>query len=548
MAKHDTHTPACSETECSNHAARTGRRRNTLIIGCVAVVLIIAAAAFWLFSNYIFVCGGFYPRGEDIDLRGKTISVEQYQTAAAEYPELHIYWDIPIGGERYDCSAESIAVGDFSVDEIGNFAFFDDLKSVDGSAASCYGALAALREAMPGVNVSWAVRIGGDEFPDDATEIIIDVSTSYAQLSDLLPYLPVLERVDLRSAELEPENAVELLEEAFPDVDFLYYVTVCGQTLSNDVTEISLPGADAAQLAELTAAGDRFLRVETIDLGDNLYEADDIIALRQAYDGARVLCRLSFYGVETASDAGELDLSGIEISDTSDVDKAVAAMADLKKIIMSDCGIPNEEMDALNKKFDDVRVVWTVYVKDYPCRTDAVDFCISRITSHYGDITNEMVDPLKYCTDIVTLDLGHMAFNDISFVENMTHLKYFIIGDTLTDDLSPLQNCYELYYLEMFITRVRDLTPLLDKTSLKHLNISYVDLDDYTQLFQMTWLERLWYVNAPLTNPKRQEIIDALPNTEVAFYSPDGSSVDRGWRYNDSYFEMRDNLGMAYHV
>ena len=41
---------------------------------------------------------------------------------------------------------------------------------------------------------------------------------------------------------------------------------------------------------------------------------------------------------------------------------------------------------------------------------------------------------------------------------------------------------------------------------------------------------------------------DALPNTEVAFSSPDGSSVDRGWRYNDSYFEMRDNLGMAYHV
>ena len=100
------------------------------------MVLIIAAAAFWLFSNYIFVCGGFYHRGEDIDLRGKSISVEQYQTAAAEYPELHIYWDIPIGGERYDCSAESIAVGDFSVDEIENFAFFDDLKSVDGSAAS----------------------------------------------------------------------------------------------------------------------------------------------------------------------------------------------------------------------------------------------------------------------------------------------------------------------------------------------------------------------------------------------------------------------------
>ena len=548
MEKNDTHMPEHCEQKQSSRAARSGKHRNVLIIGCVASVLVIAAAAFWLFSNYIFVCGGFHPKGEDIDLRGKTISVEQYQNAAAECPEQHIYWDIPIGGQRYDCTAESIAVGDFSLEEIPNFTFFDELKAVDGSAASCYEALMALREALPQTEVSWVVRIGADEFPDDAEDIVIDVPTSYTQLSDLLPYLPALERVDLRNAELTPENTAKLLAEEFPEVEFVHYVTVCGQQLSSDVAEISLPGASSAQLAELCAAGEQFTSVEKIDLGENLYEADDIIALRQAFNDAAVLCRLNFYGVETASDAEELDLSGIQISDTSDVDKAVAAMCSLQKIIMSDCGIPDEEMDALNKKFDDVRVVWTVYVKGFGCRTDADNFCISRITSHYGDITNEMVEPLKYCTDMVTLDLGHMYFDDISFVENMPHLKYFIIGDTHTDDLSPLQNCYELFYLEMFITRVTDLTPLLDKTSLKHLNISYVELDDYTQLFQMTWLERLWYVKSSLSLEEQQALRDALPNTEISFYSVDDSSVDRGWRFNYSYFDMRDNLGMSYHV
>lgn len=548
MEKHETHIPEHCEQKQGSQAVRSDKHRNVLIFGCVAAILVIAAAAFWLFSNYIFVCGGFHPKGEDIDLRGKTISVEQYQNAAAEYPELHICWDIPIGGQRYDCTSKSIAVGDFSMEEIANFAFFDDLQAVDGSAASCYDALMALREAMPRTEVSWVVRIGADEFPDDAADIIIDVPTSYAQLSDLLPFLPGLERVDLRNAELTPENTAQQLAEEFPNVEFVYYVDVCGQQLSSDVTEISLPGVSSAQLAELTAAGDKFLAVEKIDLGDNLYEADDIIALRQAFNGAAVLCRLNFYGVETASNAEELDLSGIQISDTSDVDKAVASMCGLKKIIMSDCGIPDEEMDALNKKFDDVRVVWTVYVKGFGCRTDADNFCISRITSHYGDITNEMVEPLKYCTDMVTLDLGHMYFDDISFVENMPHLKYFIIGDTHTDDLSPLQNCYELFYLEMFITRVTDLTPLLDKTSLKHLNISYVELEDYTQLFQMTWLERLWYVKSSLGTEEQQALRDALPDTEISFYSLDDSSVDWGWRYNYSYFDMRDNLGMSYHV
>lgn len=358
MTNKDSVMPEPFHVEQTGAPAYSSRQRSRLIQACLAAVLLVAAAAFWLFSKYIFVCGGFYPKGRDIDLRGKTISVEQYKTAAAEYPELHIYWDIPIGGQRYDCTSESIAVGDFSPDEIANFSLFDGLKSVDGSAASCYDALTALREAMPQVDVHWVVRIGGDAFPDDSTDIVIDVPTSYAQLSDLLPYLPALERVDLRNAKLKPENAAELLEETFPEVDFLYYVEVCGQTLSNDVAEISLPVAGAAQLAELAAVGSRFSGVATIDLGGGLYDVDDIIALRQAFDGARVLCRLRFYGVETASEAEALDLSGIEISDTSDIDKAVGAMADLKKIIMSDCGLSDEEMEALSKRHPEVEIIW----------------------------------------------------------------------------------------------------------------------------------------------------------------------------------------------
>ena len=88
MEKNDTHMPEHCEQKQGSQAVRSDKHRNVLIFGCVAAILVIAAAAFWLFSNYIFVCGGFYPKGEDIDLRGKTISVEQYQNAAAEYPEL----------------------------------------------------------------------------------------------------------------------------------------------------------------------------------------------------------------------------------------------------------------------------------------------------------------------------------------------------------------------------------------------------------------------------------------------------------------------------
>ena len=56
-------------------------------------------------------------------------------------------------------------------------------------------------------------------------------------------------------------------------------------------------------------------------------------------------------------------------------------------------------------------------------------------------------------------------------------------------------------------------------------------------------------VDAGCYYPEEQQALrDALPDTEISFYSLDDSSVDWGWRYNYSYFDMRDNLGMSYHV
>ena len=55
-------------------------------------------------------------------------------------------------------------------------------------------------------------------------------------------------------------------------------------------------------------------------------------------------------------------------------------------------------------------------------------------------------------------------------------------------------------------------------------------------------------MKSSLSTEEQQALRDALPNTEISFYSLDDSSVDRGWRYNYSYFDMRDNLGMSYHV
>lgn len=525
---------------------RRKARKKSGALTIVFVVLLLAAAALGFQRWFTVVDGHVFRRGAAVDLSAGA-EPGAYSALAGQHPDADVVWSVTIGGESYDVHAESIRVGDFDPEELSRFALFDRLQTVDGSGSASYEALFALREMYPGLTVRWTVPLSDTESaPDDARTAAVTGETGAALLAERLPFLPELEELDLYEARFADEAEVLQLAETFPQIRFLRRFELLGQTVDSADTALRFPGLDAGKLVELIVRAPLLPDVREIELGDGLYDADEIIALRAAFRGARVHCRLSFYGVETDSLAEELDLSGLPITDTSDVDRAVGSMAALKKVVMCDCGIGNEEMAALNDRFEDVRVVWTVYVKEFPCRTDSDNFIV-RAPDHNGRITNEQVAVLQYCPDMVTLDLGHMEIDDIFFVANMPHLRFLIIGDTMVSDLSPLQNCYELYYLEMFITKVTDLGPLMDKTSLKHLNISRTR-SDVSQVCQMTWLDRLWWMDPWISGDEQQQIRDSLPDTEILFYYEDMSSVNRPWRDDDSYREMRDNLDMPYHL
>lgn len=527
------------------HRKRRKKHAKRFLTVLLILLLLVAAGGLFLL-NFRIIRGRVYRIGETIDLTEYELTPREYEDILSSNPGAEIVWTVPIGDNRYDSRSESVTVGEFSAVDIPNFAYFPLLKTVDGTRSHSLEALAALRQAYPQLAVSWLVPLSDSEsYPDTAVSAAVTGNTSFEKLSALLPYLPALTELDLRGAAFAGEDELEALKAAFPELRVYAQVSLLGQSLDCESTSLSFPELPAESLPELIAAADDLPNVTEISLGTAVYPADLIAALREAYRGATVRCHLSFYGVEVDALAEEMDFSGIPITDTSAIGDAVRTMPALKKIVMSDCGIPDAEMDALNRQYETVRIVWTVYIKGYECRTDADNFCISRITSRYGDIFNEHVAPLQYCTDMVTLDLGHMYFDDISFVANMPHLRHFIIGDTLVTDLSPLENCQELYYLEMFLTPVKDLSPLTRIPSLRHLNIGYVRPDDYSPICQMTWLDRLWWIGHNLPQEARNDIIASLPNTKVCFYDGE-SSVPSSWRNDDSYREMRDNLGMWY--
>ena len=274
-----------------------------------------------------------------------------------------------------------------------------------------------------------------------------------------------------------------------------------------------------------------------------------MIAIREAYDGVEVICRTLVCGKLCSTDWKELDLSNRRIEDLGEAEKAIAAMAQLEKLYLCDCGIDDETLAALREKYaGQTEIVWRVYLNGVACRTDADAFCMSKFSNEWGYLPYENAAPIRYCSDMVTLDLGHGNFDRIDFVSTMPHLKYLIICSAPVTSLEPLRDLQELYYIEMFFTAVRDLEPIQKLPNLRHLNISHCRLDDYTQLFEMKQLERLWWVDSGLSEAQQQELRDALPNTKICFWAWEDNAVGNYWRDDPSYREMRDNLGMNYNV
>ena len=592
----------------SRRKKRRDRIQRNILIALIAAVIL---SFVYIALNYTFVLGTLFPKGEPIDLRGRSVSVRKYEDVARRHGDVPVLWDVPIGERRSDCLSTQIAVGDFSEKDVANFAYLAALQSVDARGSSSVGAIRALEESYPALDVNWLipigagrydnkseeiavgdftmeelerfswfrnlkrvdatqavcydeilalraaheelelkwnVRIGPEIFAHTTKELSVPAGTAAEELSAKLRYLPDIRMVDTTEAQYDAAT-LKPLREAYPKTRFLFKVTIAGQSIRSNTENINIPESAALDLEELLAHGEDFSDLKIINLGTRNLPLDDVVAIREAYGGVEVICRTTVCGKDCSTDWKELDLSRRSIEDLGEAEKAIRAMARLEKLYLCDCGIDNETLAALRDKYaDQAEVVWRVYLNYVDCRTDADNFCMSKYDNSWGYLPYERAEPIRYCRDMVTLDLGHANFDRIDFVTTMPHLKYFIFCSAPVKSLEPLRNATELYYLEMFFTAVRDLEPIQHLPNLRHLNISHLRLDDYTQLFEMKQLERLWWVDSGLTEAQQNEIREALPNTKICFWAWDDDAVGNYWRDDPSYREMRTNLGMNFNV
>ena len=535
------------------------RKRLTVVFGLAAVVLAVAAVmGGYLFRrNYRVLAGKPYARSsryldlsgvrgvefarlaefpnlEGVDLRGTGLDSESYQMLTNALPECQILWQIPFQGTLLEMDTQEVTVTSLPVEDAKVLALVPGLCWVDASECRDYDGLEALTALRPDCTVDYRVELGGKRWKPDARALELP-EAEIEELRRNLPHLPMVETILLKTAYPDPE-AVRFLREAFPQIGLYYALTDRDVPLDAGTTILPLNGCPhSRELADKLVKC--YPNLREVDLLDSPLTEAELRQLTDDNPGVFFLWEGTFGPGLLRTDAEEADISGWQVENLADLEAALPYYPKLQKVVMSDCGLDNETMDALNKRYENIRFIWTVSVGKVRVRTDTLFFAPVKTDQR---VYEGQMDNLKYCPDIIAVDVGHMALKTCDWVEYMPNLQYLIIADTGISDITPLATCKKLIFLEMFQTLCRDYSPLLECTALEDLNLCYT-FGSAEPVRKMTWLKRLWWDGIRYNDT---DIGEDLPNTEVNLDS--GSSTGGGWREGDHYREQRDILGMVY--
>lgn len=440
-----------------------------------------------------------------------------------------------VGEIRYEKTIESIDLSNRTVADLTQLQAFPGLKQIDlrSTGLSC-AEYDTVREWFPEADIFWDIPFQGNDY-DMATESLSITALSEDDLN-VLPYFTELKTIDAGS--FRDYAMINTLMERYPQLEVNYGIWLGEERYTPDTAELCLTDADIHTLEQALPF---FTGLKRVEFDGVLPEAAALTELVAQYPHIEFYWQITV--LDTVADVytTELDLAGIPMTSTEELEAAVAYLPSLTKVLMMDCGLSNEEMHELNKRHENVLFVWNVVLNRLiTVRSDATTFAPVVLGLHVRD--EDLVN-LKYLTELVVLDLGHMRITNCDFLWEMTKMEYLILVETYITDISPVANMKNLKFLEIFLSPVKDYTPLLSCTALEDLNICYTR-GDLKTLEQMTWLKNLWIQRAGTSNEQCASLLEALPNTRLVL--PILGSTDDGWRKLDNYFIMRDMLGMPY--
>lgn len=396
---------------------------------------------------------------------------------------------------------------------------------------------------LPDCRILWSVPFQGKYLPQDTTELTVTSLTP--EDVELLRYFPELRSVDARDCG-DPAMAA-LLQQTYPNCTVRYQVTIGQRVIDSGAEELVLSEPELREAAQVLGYLPK-LRSVTIEGSD--LETGEVEPLLQACPEAEFHWNFSLCGVSVSSDDREVDLSGVPMESVETVEDSLGLFNHLEKVIMCDCGISSEEMDALWKRHPEVRFVWNISLGKASVRTDItalIPFKYGYSGSPYktgDDLLDRDCTEMKYLVDLVCLDLGHMSIRDLSFLEYMPNMEYLLLCDNGIRDITPIGGLKKLKYLEIFNNPITDISVLEGCTALEDLNATYNPVEDVTVLQTLPNLKNLWMTAGLLTKEQVAWLEAEFSDINLQLYT--GRSTAAGWRELPNYFKQRDLLDMWY--
>lgn len=516
-----------------------------LLALCAVLLAVLAGLLGLLFARYTWAAGSLREKGDSpLDLRGETISLAQYQELTRTFPGRDILWSVPLSTGPVPFDAAEVRVSRLSGEDWQLLELMPGLTMLDASGCDDYERLTDFQARHPGCRVRYTVELEGQEYPNDTQSVTVSRLSS---LSAVLPYLPQVTQVVFpQEPPLEEELAP--VQAAYPHIFFRRLLHLGDFQIDSAAEEMNLSDlvVTAQEVSGLMA---KMPCLTFVDLQYCPLEDSEVLALAEQYPNCRILWQVRLGEQTFRTDARELDVSGWQLGSPQELERYLPLFYNLERVVMCGCGLDDETMDELNRKYEDIRFVWSVRIKNVDVRTDATWFYPFKYYQNMV-VTEEDLYPLRYCTDMVAIDIGHMTqVTTCEWVRNMPNLKYFIIAETAITDISPLSTLKNLVFLEIFTTKITDYTPLLGCTALEDLNLGKT-YGDPGPILQMTWLKNLWWSGIQGTyglpcSDAPQRLREALPNTTMKF-NLETPNVNNGWRQLDNYYAMRDLMDVFY--
>lgn len=521
-------------------------KRKSLLLICV-LALIIGLLGWFYTENYVLIAGKTISReAPSVDLRDAKMSLKHYQKLQNALPDCYVRWNVPFQGQLYDSTTQELNVTTLSAEDLSVLELFPELQVLNAMDCTDYDLLLDFSSRHPNCDVLYQIPLNGETYSNDIRELTVQDSV-FEDLKATLPHLPGLKKLHLTGS--LPELAqIEELCSLYPQVEIRWDIPLGERILSSKLYHLDLSGIPMTygETVELLKWLPNTKDVNMI--GSGLTDAE-MMQLADEHPDIFFLWEMTFGTLLLPTNLEEIDISGQKMESTSEIEDLLPYFPKVKKVVMSHCGFDDETMDALDKRYDDIRFVWSIQVQEVFIRTDTKYFYPYKYRSTM-DVNDEDLVPLRYLIDCECVDIGHMwAVTHCEWARYMPKLKYFIIIDSQITDLSPLSNCKDLRFLEIFRTPVMDYSPLLNCTALEDLNLCHT-YGDYTPISQMTWLKTVYWTGIKGTyglpcSGAHLALPEALPNTRLKF-DGEASSWRNGWRLLKNYKDMRDLMDMFY--